>query len=278
MKTKRLKSVVIVWICSILIFSGCATHKNNRVTAVNSSVLASPEAQVGEAIQQEIVKSMPVKMNGATYEYVSAVGSKIVKFAKRKDLNYRFVIIDDERIYSTSAPGGYVYITSGFFKFLEYEDELAAVLAVEIGMLQYRDPRFSKVRKAVGYLIKGGSVVAPVLGPYGSLAVLGLALVDMGINREVTRESRLLRADRLAVKYLSQSGYDPNSLLNLLAKISDSKSVQKPYLYDYLQSHPVSNERLNKISVNLDKMGVPVQIPKPNLKPLNSLSKTPSSI
>src|SRR3989338_7752892 len=89
----------------------------------------------------------------------------------------RFIVLEDDRIYATQAPGGYVYITIGFFKFLASEIELAGILAYEIGMLQYRDPRLSKLKKALDLLLQTGSYVGPAFGSIGALSVLGLALV-----------------------------------------------------------------------------------------------------
>jgi len=93
-------------------------------------------------------------------------------------LVYRFTILYDEKIYATSAPGGYIYLTTGMLNFLQNEAELASVLAHEIGRLQYKDPRFTQSDDVLNAATQAGASIAPMFGPIGSLASLGLVLLQ----------------------------------------------------------------------------------------------------
>src|SRR3989338_9730032 len=165
---KRAISLLLI----VLMLAGCASHQKSIQDSSSSTV----EAQIGEAIHRQIIQSMSVYQEAVLDEYVQSIGKKISENAHRQDLIYRFIVLEDDRVYSIYAPGGYIYITTGFFKFLRSEIELAGILAHEIGMLQYKDPRLSKFKKAFELLLQTGSQIGPAFGTIGALSVLGLAL------------------------------------------------------------------------------------------------------
>jgi predicted Zn-dependent protease len=212
------------------------------------------EAQIGNAIHHQIIKTMSVYQEPALNEYVRSIGEKLTAHAERKDLVYQFVILEDDRIYSIYAPGGYVYITTGFFKFLHNEIELAGILAYEIAMLQYKDPRLSKFKKAFELLLQTGSQAAPAFGTIGALSVLGLVLIGHFTLSEKILVDRIKEADQKTLQYLVESNYDPQGFIEPLYRMNDSKSQYRAYLYDYLESHPITPKRLEELDQAFRKL------------------------
>jgi len=195
----------------ITLLNGCSYH--GRPFDSENKLLSS-ENDIGEAIHQEIVQMIPVHHNIVVETYVDKIGHRIASVADRKDLNYRFVVLEDDRIYATSAPGGYVYITTGFFNLVENESELAAILAHEVGALQYRDPRASQLKKTIQFLTQIGAIVAPAFGGIGSLATIGLTGISASISRIKPKTSRLYDADKYALDHLPKLGiYQPQGNL-----------------------------------------------------------------
>ncbi|MBI3999833.1 MAG: M48 family metalloprotease [Candidatus Omnitrophica bacterium] len=238
---KRFLSFVL----AIFLLTSCA-HQSRVIT--DSSQYSQVELELGEAINQRILQTVPVYREEELNRYVHTIGQNIARVADRKDLAYRFVILEDDRIYTMHAPGGYVYVTTGFFRFLISEIELAGILAHEIGLLQYKDPRLSKMKKAFDLLLRTGSYVGPAFGAIGALSVLGLALVGNATYGEKSLAKQTREADKRALRYLVESGYDPQGLIDPLHRMTDTKSPYRAYLYDYLESHPISSERLNKLN------------------------------
>jgi predicted Zn-dependent protease len=176
---------------------------------------------------------------------VDTLGQSLAAQAKRHDLQYRFTILYSEKIYATSAPGGYVYVTTGMLNFLQNEAELAAVLAHEIGELQQADRRFTKSDDMIGAATQVGSAVGPMFGPLGSLASLGLVLLQA--YNESTFKSpgeRLLASDVLAMKYLMNAGYDPQALMDVQEHFLKAGEKMTPYFFDYYQSRPITEDRM----------------------------------
>ena len=244
---KRAISLLLI----VLMLAGCARHQKS---IQDFSASRTAEAQIGEAIHRQIIQSMSVYQEKELNEYIQSIGEKLAMQADRKDLIYRFVILEDERIYSIYSPGGYAYIPIGFFKFLQSEIELAGILAHEISMLQYKDPRLSKFKKAFELLLQTGSQIGPAFGTIGALSVLGLALVGHFALDEKTLTQRIEEADEQALRYLVESGYDPQGLIDPLMRMNDPHSEFRAYLYDYLQSHPITPERLKALDQVFQKL------------------------
>jgi len=241
----------------LLLASGCATRtaEYDRPPVVPSDPHLTEEQRVGEQIHQEILASFHSYTDPKVVRYVEGVGHSLAVHAKRHDLTYRFTILYSEKIYATSAPGGYIYITTGMLNFLENEAELAAVLAHEIGQQQQADRRFTKSDDVISAATQTGSAVGPMFGPLGSLASLGLVLLQ-AYNESTfkTPGERLLASDGLAMKYLMSAGYDPQALMDVQERFLRAGEKMTPYFYDYYQSRPITEERMLALRKDFGKL------------------------
>ncbi len=231
-----------------LILNGCAstTHSEREKPSAKPQLLdsASEEVAIGEQIHSQIISTFFPYTDPKVTEYIAEIGRKLVLHAKRQELPYRFTLLYDDKIYATSAPGGFVYLTTGMIYFLDNEAELAGIMAHEIGQLQYRDPRLSHSREVLEQVMRTASMVAPAFGGIGALAAIGLALVhSQTLPNERSAEQRLRDADRLALKYLLEAGYDPQGFMDVQEKFLRAKDDMLPYFYDYYQSRPLTEER-----------------------------------
>lgn len=242
-----LQKIIPSLLCLFLI-SGCASTAERGLDIEPLAVHATDEQKVGEEIHREILASFYPYTDPKVVRYVDDLGQSLALHAKRRDLTYRFTILYSEKIYATSAPGGYVYMTTGMLNFLESEAELAAVLAHEIAEQQYADKRFTKSDDAIGAAAQIGSQVGPMFGPIGSLASLGLLLLQ-AYNESTfkTPGERLLGSDAEAMKYLVNAGYDPQALLDVQEKFLRAGEKMAPYFMDYYQSRPITEDRLRAI-------------------------------
>ena len=230
----------------LLLIASCAHHPK--------TFNASLESEIGDTINKQILQSMEVAHDEPLNDYVRMIGQKISAQAGRQDLDYRFIVLTDDRIYATHVPGGYVYLTTGLLKFLQSEIELAGILSSEVGMLQYRDPRLSEFKKAFDFLIRTGSYIGPAFGPIGGLSVLGLALVGNMTGSEKSLTQRLRQADKLTLDYMMKAGYDPQGFIDPLRRMRDPHSSFRPYLFDYLESHQVTPEHLARLDLLFQKL------------------------
>lgn len=188
-------------------------------------------------------------------EYVGRIGRELAAQAARQDLNYRFVILHSDKIYATSSPGGYVYITTSMIYFLENEAELAAVLAHEIAQLQYKDPKLSVGKKVLKNVSEKGATIAPMFGQIGALATLGFALLhSVATVGNKTPEQRLALADKKAMIYMEKAGYDPQGMIDVFYKFADANKEIIPYFIEYWESRPLTEDRVDAIEAQFEKL------------------------
>ncbi len=248
--------IIPVLLCLFLV-SGCATAEKRGLDteAIAQQNAVSSEQAVGAQIHREILAAFYPYTDPKVVRYVDDLGHSLAIHAKRHDLEYRFTILYSEKIYATSAPGGYIYVTTGMLNFLQNEAELAAVLAHEIAEQQYADKRFTKSDDVITAASQIGSQVGPMFGPLGSLASLGLVLLQ-AYNESTfkTPGERLLGSDAAAMKYLMDAGYDPQALMDVQEHFLKAGEKMTPYVFDYYQSRPITEERIVAIKKEFQKL------------------------
>ena len=251
---RRLLALILVGLL------GCArgpsiSDNSTRVAESALSLSDRREAEMGRQIHEAIVSSFRVYTEPRLVNYVNEIGRSIVNVAERKNLDYRFTVLYDDRAYATEAPGGYVYVTTGFIYFLRNEAELAAVLAHEVAALQDRDPRFSISKKVTQTVAQTSAMVGPLFGQIGMLAATAVVLLNALMESAIpTSLDRLFKADDKALRYLVEAGHDPQGYLDLQAQLLNLSPEWKPYFYDYLYSRPASIERYQTVLAEFEKL------------------------
>lgn len=226
-----------------------------RLSGTESRRLNGREAEMGRQINQAIVSSFRIYTEPRVVGYVTRVGRSVARRSDRRELPYRFTVLYDDRVYATGAPGGYVYITTGYLNFLQNEAELAAALAHEIGQLQIPDPRFSGSQQALRWATNVGAIVGPLLGPVGVLSATGLVLLSAFAESRIPNpEERIWVADRLALRYVSAAHQDPQGYLDLMSRFLNVSREWSPYCFDYLASRPMKFERYQKVLEEFEKL------------------------
>jgi predicted Zn-dependent protease len=185
-------------------------------------------------------------------DYINNLGFRLVaNSAKPKD-HFAFFIAKDPVINAFSAPGGYIGIDSGLLVITRNEDELAAVMAHEIGHItqNHLQRAYESAKKdtplmaliALGAIAAGGAAG----GQAAAATLLGGQGVLMQKQINFTRKDEA-EADRTGIETLSKSGYDPNAMAGFFQRMedvlsADSGGFQVPSL---LQDHPVTAERIS---------------------------------
>jgi predicted Zn-dependent protease len=250
---RKLLSILLI---ATLLF-GCSStskHKSDITSGKNAlSKRDIKEIEEGGRIDKEIVTHFYIYSEPNINKYVTNIGQKLAFYSKRNNLPYKFRILYDERIYATSAVGGYIYITTGFLDFLENESELAAVLAHEIAQCQYRHPHFAVWKKVLRVVRMIAFTVGGAFGYFGGLAAVGLGTLD-ALTDAKSKASRTPKADKLALEYMVKAGYDPQGMFDIFYKIQNIPVEDTFLVYDYDHSHPLNEKRVRKLNKYFDSM------------------------
>ncbi len=249
----------LAFVMALTIFAGCARVPADGAQA--GAVRDSPgyvnerEAEMGQQIHQAILSSFRIYSEPRLVRYVKSVGRSLARQARRQDLIYRFTVLYDPRVYATEAPGGFIYLTTGFLNFLQNEAELAALLANEIALLQFQDPRFSRSHRVLGVVAQTGAIVAPFFGSIGVLAATGLVLLNAFRESRIEPPTeRFGEADEIALHSMVRAGHDPQAYLDLFGRVMNPDPAWAAYLYDYVASHPVTMDRMQGMAAEFEKL------------------------
>lgn len=175
------------------------------------------------------------------YSYVNKIRNTILNSGKVDFLNefeWKIKIIhDDKTLNAFCTPGGYIYVYTGILKFLESEDQLAGVLAHEIG---HADMRHSTRQITTTYGISFASEVLQliILGQSSpTITQLSTSLIGLQFSRPHETE-----ADQRSVLYLCNTPYNADGAAGFFEKLQ--KQGQGSKVPAFLSTHPNPENRI----------------------------------
>lgn len=210
------------------------------------------EKELGEKVFQEIKKRWPIIQEPSINAYLNEVGQEILKSIGPQPFSYQFYILNSPEINAFAVPGGKVFINSGLILLLENEDELAAILAHEIGHVVARHiaKRGEKVQKVtlatLGAILAGIFLGGQAAGAIATTSVAASETALLKYSREDEEE-----ADYLGLKFMQQAGYKRTGMLSVLKKLRRQQGPASNDIPSYLQTHPALEERLADLEVQM---------------------------
>jgi predicted Zn-dependent protease len=166
----------------------------------------------------------------------------------------------DVRVYDWSlmnafaVPGGEIVLTKGLIDKAQTADEVAGVLAHEMGHGIEMHPEIAIIR-SVGLAAAVQVMLGGTAG--GGLANIGLMLAQLGYSRDAERQ-----ADRRAIELLKSSAITPNGLASFFKRVMDMEAEQdtsgsKSDAFAWLHTHPPVKERLALVRHQSDYPATP---------------------
>lgn len=226
---------------------------------------------LGGASAAAVKKGAPLPKDSPTNQlvrYLNTVGRLMAAHSSRAQLEWKFMILKDEQVNAWSAPGGYVFVTTGLLRKLKTEDELAGILAHEIAHVSrkhalthytaYKNAECSTALKlgaqGADAVMKGAGEVSKSLGPLMkrfSVDLSGAANVDVlkflteliidGIVNRGPGQEAELQADKDAADMMISAHYWVKAYRLFVEKLPASGShpggaVRSKSLTDYVTS------------------------------------------
>jgi len=246
LKIKGLWSMVFgLW--SMVFFSGCMTEYN-LVTKEEEVYMYSTdkEVQMGRSIAAQVEAEYKPVEDPLVQKRVEDIGKKIAAVCDRKEIDYHFLVLDENDVNAVSLPGGYVYIFKGLIDKVSSDDELAGVIGHEVGHIVARHS-IKRLQGSMGY-----SLLRVLIAQASSDARVGnaadLAFTDLMMG--YSREDELL-ADQLGARYGKLAGYDPQGMITFLKKLQAINKKRPEQPYSYFKTHPYTPDRIRVVRQEL---------------------------
>jgi beta-barrel assembly-enhancing protease len=222
------------------------------VEKTQEDITPSQEYYIGRTVGAVITNKYKVYQNDKATRYINEMGQTIAMVSNLPETfgGYHFLILDSTEINAFAAPGGLIFISRGLLRCCKTEDAAAAVLAHEIGHVEYRHGlnaiKKSRITNAftTGLLEAGKSLtnsqVAELTSIFeGSIQDITSTLINSGYSRAFEKQ-----ADLGAVEILKRAGYNPQGLIDMLQTM---ETQIKPGGVDFAKTHPAPETRIESI-------------------------------
>jgi predicted Zn-dependent protease len=215
------------------------------------------EVKLGKQASQEVAATFGIYKDPKLERYVDQVGQRVLARSHLRrpetEQTFRntpvtFEILDSPIINAMALPGGHIYVTRGMLAHLNSEDQLAVVLAHEIGHVAARHAARQTWQQQLGQgLLLGGAILGQtVLGlPAEQILNLGATAAQI-IFLRYSREDEL-EADRLGVEYSSLAGYNAEEVTNFFRTLARIQEKEGQGLPNFLSTHPDPGDRIQRI-------------------------------
>ncbi|MBL4918409.1 M48 family metallopeptidase [Szabonella alba] len=175
-------------------------------------------------------------------EGVAALNRMVARLSEGRDLAYplQVGVLNHRMVNAFAAPGGHVMLVRGLLDQAESPEEVAAVLAHEIGHVEARDSTRLMLRAA-----GSAGIVSIVLGDVSGgtlVAIAGEYLLQSAYTREAEAG-----ADRFALEMLNAAGVSSQGMADFFLRIGGKSESSIP---EYLSSHPSSAARAGRAAEN----------------------------
>jgi len=214
------------------------------------------ETEIGKQASKEVTALFGVYRDPKVARYVIEVGNRVLETShlRRPGIDEQirktpvtFGVLDSPVINAMALPGGYIYVTRGMLAHLNNEDQLATVLAHEIGHVAARHAARQAWQQQIGQgLLLGGALLGQGLGlPAQDILNLG-GMATQLIFLRYSREDEL-EADKLGAEYSSAAGYDPREAIGLFQTLNRIQEKEGQGMPSFLATHPNPGDRIQRI-------------------------------
>lgn len=221
------------------------------------------EYYIGRSVGASIISTYKVYDNEEATRYLNVLGQSVSRFSDMPDTfkGYRFLILESDEINAFAAPGGFIFISRGMIRLCKTEDDLAAIIAHEVGHVQLRHAvkaiKSSRLTSALTILAMegaksfGGDQLAQLTTAFeGSIGDITSTLMNSGYARGQERE-----ADRVAIVILQRIGYRQASLVDVLERMG---KVLETDHRGFGATHPPADTRIKELLPIIDDNNTPV--------------------
>lgn len=222
---------------------GLLAGRDGLISEVEESKLGAKEHPRIIAAFGGVYVSPPVQAG------VEEIAGRLARASERPDISYKVTILNSPSVNAFALPGGYLYATRGLLALAGDADELAAVLAHEIGhvVARHAAKRQNQAVKAV--------LLGRVGGMLREAGESGEALRDSNNLIASFSRNQELEADRIGAEMAVRAGYDPYAAESFLKAMGRESSQRARALGqrneavrpDFESTHPTTPERIGRI-------------------------------
>ena len=221
--------------------------------AAGCAVSTQQEVQLGQQYAAQVDSQLPILHDAALDRYINLLGDSIAHVTSRADLEWHFAIVNTDVVNAFALPGGFIYVNRGIIEHADKMDELAGVMAHEIGHVVKRHS-VKQMQQAQGANI-GVTLTCILTNVCESQAAqeainVGGTLVFARFSREDEAQ-----ADEEGFQYLVKAGISPLGMVSFFQKLvqmeQESGGSTAPA---WFSDHPLTQDRIADIQSMVNQL------------------------
>ncbi len=199
--------------------------------------------QIREALDETGIGEVPICESPAGSTALAALTETLMAGQDARH-DVQVFVLDHPMVNAFALPGGYVVLFDGLIKAADNPDQVAAVLAHEIGHVVSRDPTRHALRSAGSI-----GVLGLIFGDFAGGAAV-LFLTERLISAQYSQEAEA-GADAFAHDMLARANISPGALGDMFDHLREEHGDSEGLAAHFL-SHPSLGERIEAAAAQVD--------------------------
>ena len=240
---KRL-NLLIILAAGFLLLSNACTVKNAPIETGFIPVMTDldPKSQeYGKHLFEKLRKEYELDPDETKREELLNVFDQLTKSADVYHINWHLYLLNGPEIIDIRAVhGNYIFVWSGVLEAVDNVDELAGLLALELGhiLARHTDPvKFTLASELFFNAAELATSIGLMIASQGAVAISGLgwmkwAYIEISdldsLDRDYSEKAEI-EAANIALLILARSQYSPHALIDFWKRVAKDEALQKRY-------------------------------------------------
>jgi predicted Zn-dependent protease len=228
-----------------------------------SAISPEEEYELGVQVMNELRDAGAILDDPQLAEYLQNLGHELSSRSDNPSLHFSFSVINDDTINAVTLPGGFIVVNSGLILMTDNEDELAGVMAHEIGHVTQRhlarQLEDQQDRSLLNFATMLGAILAAARTSDPNMAVGALATAQASIIQHQINYTRSdeAEADRVGIATLARAGFPPRGMVDFFAKMQQNSSLNGyDKIPEFLLDHPLDLTRMADMQSRAEQIQV----------------------
>lgn len=215
-----------------------------------SSIMISPlqEKILGQRWLRAYRSQVPTSSDPLIIDYLEQLFARLLPYSQLDNKHIDLVVAQNNTLNAFAVPGNIIGVHTGLLNYAKTENQLAAVLAHEMGHLSQRHyARRLEQQKNMMVPMLAGMLAGLVLAANsnsdaGVAAIMGTQAAAQQASLAFSRQNEQ-EADRIGMQTMVQAGLDPHAAADMFEEMVRANRLNRRPP-EYLLTHPVSETRV----------------------------------
>ncbi|MES2822857.1 MAG: M48 family metalloprotease [Pseudomonadota bacterium] len=247
---KRLIHQLVITLSLALPASATLAEVELPVLGDTSSAMVSPvqEKILGQRYLKLYRSQVPTSSDPLVINYIEQLINQLLPYSQLDDKHIDLVTVKNDTLNAFAIPGGVMGVHTGIFNYAKTENQLAAIIAHEMGHLSQRhyarmlEQRKNAMVPMLAGMIAGLALLANSHSDSGMAVMMGTQGLTQAAALSFSRENEQ-EADRIGMQTMIEAKLDPYAASEMFEEMLHlSSGSRRPP--EYLLTHPVTERRV----------------------------------